>query len=217
MTASKQKEVFLSSEGDAWFDRNHQAIQSREFGIEDPIIAAIQRCRTRGSHDTPQLLEVGCGEGKRLQWINQNLGVNCHGIEPSAKAVALAQELGLQVIQGTADALPYGDGTFDFLVFGFCLYLCDRDDLFRIAHEANRVLKPDAWLIIHDFYVKTPMKRAYHHLTGLYSFKMDYRTLFDWHPHYTCFYHQVSHHGSNELTDDPDEWVATSVLRKVAL
>jgi len=109
MTPSKQKEVFLSSEGDAWFDRNHQAIQNREFGIEDPIIAVIQRCRSGASDEHASLLEVGCGEGKRLQWINQNLRVNCHGIEPSGKAVTLAQEMNLQVIQGTADALPYGD------------------------------------------------------------------------------------------------------------
>ena len=82
-------------------------------------------------------------------------------------------------------------------------------------HKGDYVIVPRG--TTYKTYVKTPMKRAYHHLTGLYSFKMDYRTLFDWHPHYTCFYHQVSHHGSNELTDDPDEWVATSVLRKVAL
>lgn len=215
MTVSKQKEVFLSSEGDAWFDRNHQAIQNQEFGIEDPIIAAIQRCLPGVSDDTTRLLEVGCVEGRRLQWISKNLGIRCYGIEPSAKAVALAQKLGVEAIQGTADRLPDADETFDFLVFGFCLYLCDRDDLFRIACEANRVLKPNAWLIIHDFYANAPMQRDYHHRTGLYSFKMDYRTLFDWHPAYTCFFHELKHHATNELTDDPNEWVATSILRKL--
>ena len=215
MTVNKQKELFLSSEGDAWFDRNHQAIQNRVFSTEDPIISAIQRCQSGVSDGAVKLLEVGCSEGKRLQWISHHLGIECYGLEPSGKAVALAQETGLQVVQGTADALPYDDGTFDLLVFGFCLYLCDRDDLFRIASEANRVLKPNAWLIIHDFYASAPMQRDYHHRTGLYSFKMDYRTLFDWHPAYTCFFHELKHHGTNELTDDPNEWVATSILRKL--
>jgi len=142
------------------------------------------------------------------------MGLNCSGIEPSAKAVAVAQQLGLQVSQGTADALPYESGSFDVLIFGFCLYLCDRDDLFRIAQEADRVLKASAWVIIHDFFATTPLQREYHHFEGLFSYKMDYRKLFDWHPHYTCFAHEVHPHGTMGYTDDPNEWVATSVLRK---
>ncbi|OSO90613.1 hypothetical protein B7O87_09335 [Cylindrospermopsis raciborskii CENA303] len=80
-----------------------------------------------------KLLEVGCGEGKRLEWIQKSLDIECHGIDPSDKAVTIAQEIGVRAVRGTADHLPYPDETFDFLVFGFCLYLCDRDDLFRIA------------------------------------------------------------------------------------
>jgi hypothetical protein len=45
---------------------------------------------------------------------------------------------------------------------------------------------------------------------------MDYRTLFCWHPAYTCYHHRVLHHGQGEYTDDPQEWVATSVIRKKA-
>ena len=85
-------------------------------------------------------------------------------------------------MQGTADRLPYRDGLFDVVVFGFCLYLCDREDLFRIASEADRVLNDQGWLIIHDFYSPVPTRRDYHHKTGIYSYKMDYKTLFEWHP-----------------------------------
>jgi ubiquinone/menaquinone biosynthesis C-methylase UbiE len=209
---SKQKKVFLEGEGDAWFDRNHDAIQAREFGDRDAIIHALLRCQPFIGGG--KLLEVGCGEGKRLRWISENLGMECHGIDPSAKAVGMSREVGVLAVQGTADELPYLDETFDFLIFGFCLYLCDRDDLFTIAREANRVLKPDAWLIIHDFFSEKPTKRAYHHLDGIYSFKMDYRSLFDWHPYYTCFFHELRDHRSGGLTDDPGEWVGTSILRK---
>ena len=44
---------------------------------------------------------------------------------------------------------------------------------------------------------------------------MDYRTLFDWHPAYSTYYHRVHHHVDRAYTDDPDEWVAVSVLRKL--
>lgn len=212
----KQKDVFLDSEANAWFQRNHAAIQERNLGKSDPIISALYTCLGSDSQEVGggKLLEVGCGEGKRLQWITENLGLQCYGVEPSEKAVALANTKTVQVIQGTADQLDFENQTFDFVVFGFCLYLCDRDDLFQIAKEAHRVLKPKGWLVIHDFFAETPVAREYHHLPGLFSYKMDYRKLFDWHPDYTCFSHVVSTHGGNAYTDDQNEWVATSVIRK---
>ena len=211
----KQKDVFLESEANAWFERNHASIQERSFGKNDPIISALYTCLGSDSQEGGgKLLEVGCGECKRLHWITENLGLQCYGVEPSEKAVALASAKTVQVIQGTADQLHFENQTFDFVVFGFCLYLCDRDDLFQIAKEAHRILKPNGWLVIHDFFAETPVAREYHHLPGLFSYKMDYRKLFDWHPDYACFSHKVSGHGRSDYTDDQNEWVATSVIRK---
>ena len=70
--------------------------------------------------------------------------------------MALASTKMVQVVQGAADQLYFESQTFDFVVFGFCLYLCDRDDLFEIAKEAHRVLKPTGWLVIHDFFAEPP-------------------------------------------------------------
>lgn len=212
----KQKDVFLDSEANAWFQRNHAAIQERNLGTSDHIISALYTCMGSDSREVGgwKLLEVGCGDGKRLHWITQNLGLQCYGVEPSDKAVALARTKTVQVIQGTADQLDFENQTFDFLVFGFCLYLCDRDDLFQIAKEAHRVLKPNGWLVIHDFFAETPVAREYHHLPGLFSYKMDYRKLFDWHLDYTCVSHVVRAHGGNAYTDDLNDWVATSIIRK---
>lgn len=210
-----QKEVFLNNEGDAWFARNHNAIVSRVFDSADPVISAVTRFSSllpnRGGG---RLLEIGCGEGRRLAWLAETMAIECHGIEPSQKAVTVANGLGVTALQGTAESLPYESGFFDIVVFGFCLYLCDRADLFRIASEADRVMKPDGLVIIHDFYSEQPVRREYHHRSGIYSYKMDYRKLFEWHPAYTCFAHEVLHHGNNACTDDLQEWVATSVIRK---
>ena len=46
---------------------------------------------------------------------------------------------------------------------------------------------------------------------------MDYRTLFSWHPSYTCLTHQVRHHVDQTYTDDSQEWVALSVYEKKIL
>jgi ubiquinone/menaquinone biosynthesis C-methylase UbiE len=210
----KQKDSFLKSEGDAWFNRNREAIENRQLPEGDPILSEILKLPPPQSSNKFKVLEVGCCDGYRLEWLQMNMGCQCCGIEPSGQAVDKARQRGLEVYQGTADELSFPDNSFDIVTFGFCLYLCDRDDLFRIAKEADRVLMDPGWLIIHDFYSTTPIEREYCHLPGLFSYKMDYRTLFTWHPAYTCFRHTVTHHGKNVFTDDPQEWVATSVLRK---
>ncbi len=212
----RQRDVFLQSEADAWYERNRDACARQDFS-QDPICKAILDISRLKLIDTPlKVLEVGSGEGRRLAWLSEQIDMRGHGIEPSEKAVAMAREHGVDAIQGTADLLPYESGTFDVLIFGFCLYLCDPEDLFKIAQEADRVLKADAWLIIHDFHAPTLTRREYHHKPGVYSHKMDFRKLFDWHPAYTCYEHKLAHHVTREFCDDRQEWVATSLLRKLS-
>lgn len=214
----KQKDIFLQSEGDAWFERNHVAAETRDFSRDDPIALEVCRILRRCNEDSDpsnlRLLEIGSGDGARLKWLNHNLGIDVQGLEPSTKAVEASLAKGVKAIRGTADSLPFDSCSFDIVIFGFCLYLCDVDDLFQIAGEAHRVLRDDAWVVIHDFHASSSRRRAYHHRPGLYSHKMSYNQLFDWHPDYTCVSHVVRHHLTHEYTDDPEEWVATVVLRK---
>jgi ubiquinone/menaquinone biosynthesis C-methylase UbiE len=211
----RQKDVFLQSEADAWFERNRAALADKDFSV-DPICCEVERIAAGAGKERLKILEVGCGEGLRLAWLNEKFGSEVAGVDPSEKAVAAANARGVIAKRGTADSLDFKDAQFDILVFGFCLYLCDPDDLFRIAQEANRVLYENAWLIIHDFFASSPLRREYSHRAGLYSRKMDFRRLFDWHPSYTCYSHRVAHHQGGEYTDDLQEWVAVSVLRKTA-
>ncbi len=133
----KQKDIFLKFEGDKWLQRNRKTIEARKLPDDDPVLMEILYLKRFANIQwgTLSLLEIGCSYGYRLKWIQENLGWVCKGIEPSKEAVLMANNMGLDVIQGTADRLPYPDFTFDILIFGFCLYLCDREDLFRIAYE----------------------------------------------------------------------------------
>jgi ubiquinone/menaquinone biosynthesis C-methylase UbiE len=209
-----QKDAFIESEGDAWYTRNVAALGARKLPEQDPVLMDIIGLPRTDVREGAALLEIGCGEGSRLAWLQDNLRLRCAGVDPSAKAVEAAAARGVDARQATADHLPFADAGFDLVVFGFCLYLCDRADLFRIACEADRVLKPQGWLVILDFYSPTPRKRAYHHKAGLFSYKMDYRTLFTWNPAYTTYSHRVRNHADGAYTDVADDWVAVSVLRK---
>lgn len=210
----KQRDIFMASEGDAWFRRNREALSSRKLPDSDPLLLQILAMAPEARAAGTRVLEIGCGDGTRLGWLKSHLGFECSGVDPSAEAVASAGSRGVDAHQATADALPFDDASFDVVIFGFCLYLCDRDDLFSVAEEANRVLRNPGWLLIHDFYSPVPVRREYHHRPGIFSYKMDYRSLFAWSPAFTVYSHVVRHHATLEFTDDPNEWVATSVLRK---
>lgn len=214
----KQKDVFLEGEGDAWFRRNHAFVNSAAYYRDDRIFEAVREVagvrNASASSPALKLLEIGCGEARRLERFASELHIAPSGIEPSALAVATATRNGLDVRRGTAEDLPFPDHSFDIVVFGFCLYLCDPQDLFKIAAEADRVLKDESWIVICDFYVDGFTTREYHHREALLSHKMDFRKLFDWHPSYTCVSHRVGHHETHAFTDSRQDWVAVSTLRK---
>jgi SAM-dependent methyltransferase len=207
-----QKDVFLSSEGDAWLSRNEAALGSRDWS-RDPV------CRKVGTLSAPvdspaRVLEIGCGDGSRLQYLAAKHGQKVFGIDPSERAVAKAKGRGVEAVRSTADTLPFADASFDIVIFGFCLYLCDDADLFRIALEADRVLASPGWLLILDFDARAPVYKPYHHLAGVVSRKMDYKSMFLWHPAYTLGSHDKFDHQTQQWTDEPDEWISLASLRK---
>ena len=69
-------------------------------------------------------------------------------------------------------------------------------------------------MIIVDFHSNTYSKNKYHHAPGVFSHKMDYRKLFDWHPSYNCLYHEIGEHAKSGFTDNKNDWVATSIIKK---
>ena len=139
----KQKDIFLGGEGNAWFTRNSAALANHELPGSDPLLMELLGLKSHLADEggLVNVLEVGCGPGLRLDWLQQQIGWECHGIEPSDEAVKQATNAGVHAQVGTADQLPFADKSFDVVAFGFCLYLCDRDDLFKIAAETDRVLK----------------------------------------------------------------------------
>jgi ubiquinone/menaquinone biosynthesis C-methylase UbiE len=209
----KQKNIFLKSEADAWFARNKENLSRRNFE-DDNIVRAISDISKSSSNTMLKILEIGCGGGERLNYISNSINCSVSGVDPSLDAVNHCKLNNIDAIVGTADSLTHKDNAFDIVIFGFCLYLCDRGDLFRISTEADRVLKKEGWIIIQDFFAESPIQNEYHHTSGIKSYKMDYKTLFTWHPDYTCYQTKVYHHESQVFTDSSHEWVETSVIRR---
>jgi len=208
---TSQKEIFKASEGDHMFLRNKERLNSPSKE-DDKIINLIKSIELIPK----RVLEIGCGGGHRLEIMRLVFQADCYGIDPSTKAIddgkSRYPNISLQV--GTADNLPFDADSFDMIIFGFCLYLCDRKDLFKIAYEADRCLKNKGTLIIKDFYPPFAYKNKYSHRDGIYSYKMDYSMMFKWNPAYAEVSKIVLSHSGFALRDVPDEKLAIVVLRK---
>lgn len=206
-----QKEVFLSSEGDAWFTRNQGGLQHETDARRRPV-QMLGRYLASGD----AVLEIGCADGGNLASLAAACGIRGHGIEPSAQAVASGREKfpGLNLSQGSADKLPFADGEFKLVWFGFCLYLLDRASLMRAMAEADRVLADGGFLAITDFDPPGPRKRRYHHREGVFSWKMDYSRILLGNPAYVLAEKASYSHAGLEFHPDPSERVATWILHK---
>lgn len=206
-----QKDIFLSGEGDAWYQRNKAYFQSMnenkdsvfDFMLEQKIVPKV-------------VLEIGCADGRRLNIINTAFKSKCYGLDVSSEAIneGVKKYNNIQLNVGSADKLEFAEKSFDLVIFGFCLYLCDRDDLFKIAAEADRVLKDNGMIIIKDFHPPQPYKNNYAHCNNIFSYKMDYSRLFTWNPSYTLFATNILAHDTNANRETVDERVSISLLYK---
>jgi ubiquinone/menaquinone biosynthesis C-methylase UbiE len=203
----KQRTAFSEGEGDAWFERNRTKLDV----APDEVERAIESLQIRPE----RILEIGCSTGYRLERLRARFNAVCVGIDPSQRAImdgkASYPSLSLKV--GTAETLDFDKGAFDLVLFGFCLYLCDPADYFRIAAEADRVLSNPGWLVVYDFFTSSPRRRPYAHRPGLYSHKMEFSRLFTANPAYRLLMRRYCEHRP-ELTYDPDQALAIDILRK---
>lgn len=206
-----QKEIFLSKEADQWFIRNNQTYENKK-NESDIIIHTLKEIEIVPK----KVLEIGCSNGIRLNNFNKNFGSECFGIDPSDKAIENGKKafpnISLQI--GTADLLPFADNSFDMIIFGFCLYLCDRKDLFKIAFEADRCLSNNGFLVIMDFHPPFPYKNSYTHTEDVCSYKMNYAKLFNWNPAYNEIFNTIFSHSGFSKRNIPDEKVGLTILTK---
>ncbi|WP_421903815.1 class I SAM-dependent methyltransferase [Maridesulfovibrio sp.] len=202
----KQKDIFLEGEGDAWCHRN--------VAPERPLLVDRKLKELLTEVSPSNVLEVGCGSCYRLNFLSQSFPeCSFYGIDPSLDAKNYGNS-SLTLTQGTADDLPYESGKFDVVVFGFCLYLCDVEDYFKIAYEADRVLADGGFLVIIDFEPPFPYQNPYSHKDGIYSTKVSFRSMFEWHPSFSLVSLTPFSHRMEAYDAEPNERVSISVLHK---
>lgn len=115
---------------DEWFEKHQELYQAELETIRQLLPPA-----------GAQGLEVGVGSGK----FAAPLGIQT-GLEPSDKMAHKARQLGITVIPGLAEDLPFCDSCFDFVLL--VTTICFVDDIVQTFSEAGRVLKPGGLIVV---------------------------------------------------------------------
>jgi SAM-dependent methyltransferase len=84
------------------------------------------------------VVELGAGTGKLTRAVAE-LGVRVVAVEPDPRMLVVLLERGLEGVEGTAEAIPFGDGEADGVVAGSSLHWFELD---RALAEIHRVLRP---------------------------------------------------------------------------
>lgn len=114
---------------DEWFVRHAAAYQSELLAVR-----VLLPWRGLG-------LSIGVGTGR----FAAPLGVRV-GIDPARRVLGYAVKRGVSVVQGVAEALPFANGSFDYILS--VTTICFVDDANAMLSEAYRVLKRGGELVI---------------------------------------------------------------------
>lgn len=210
-----QKDAFLEFEADNYFFRNKDVKYEL---ANDPIVKVLKEYRAQPKN----VLEIGCSTGYRLHAITSLFsGAKATGIEPSAAAIEQGRfnYPEINFIQGTADDMvSLESGLFDLVIIGFVLYVVDREILYKVISETDRVLADGGTLMIIDFFSEKPTRNHYEHIKDrqAYAYKQNYEELFT----ASKFYHlldkrSMSHSQKGyDLSGDYYDKYAMVTLRK---
>ena len=142
MSADKRRETGSTLYGPRQ-SRFARHLERRERERPDPVARELRRRLLAGSRG--RVLEIGCGDGRSFEHYPTSV-TRVVAVEPDPTARAVAAErartsaVAIDVVDGTAEALPAKDGSVDAVVaMGV---LCTVPDPAATLAEVLRVLEP---------------------------------------------------------------------------
>lgn len=118
-------------EYDAWFEEHAAVYESEILAIRQHLEALPENV---------QGIEVGLGTGRYAAM----LGIK-EGVEPASPMRETAIKRGIEVMDATAEHLPYKDLRFDFVLF---VTICHFNNVKKAFKEAHRVISKGGVLVV---------------------------------------------------------------------
>jgi len=106
------------------------------------------------------VLDIGCGTGTTVQYLQQVRGVYAVGVDFSAVLVEHGKErtADLQLIQSSGEHVPFVDNSIDGVLVECSLSV--MPNISRVLTEINRILIPGGKLAITDLYARSTSSRV---------------------------------------------------------
>ncbi len=123
-----------------WWKQLRNPIKDRLFGTAKERLVRQTHSVVRGG----KLLDIGCGPGKILKIAQR--WYECHGVEPSERAVGACKEMGFHVTHGMFEDVELPGAHYDVALMDAVL-----EHVFEpveILKKVNRVLKPGGVLVV---------------------------------------------------------------------
>lgn len=133
MKAYQKTNVFDShvEEYEVWYEEHPELYQSEVQAIREHF---------RRLPESIHGIEVGLGTGR----FSEPLGIR-EGVEPSEAMAERARKRGIEVMDASAERLPYSDLHFDFVLY---VTVCHLTNLRLAFEEAHRVLRKGGVIIV---------------------------------------------------------------------
>lgn len=91
------------------------------------------------THENNDVLDIACGNGSLLRYLQEQGYKNLHGLEISSYAVKRLSQAGVSMRQERLPYLPYSDGSFDVVIASQILEHIIRRRIF--VKEMSRILR----------------------------------------------------------------------------
>jgi len=129
------------------------SVWSRVFAVAyDPFTAAAERAGLGAERDRllgsvrGRVLEIGAGTGRNVEHYPSEAEVTY--TEPDPHMARRLRGRGVEVVEASADALPFPDASFDTVVA--TLVFCTVPDVGAALREVRRVLAPGGRLLFFE-------------------------------------------------------------------
>lgn len=103
-----------------------------------------------------RVLDVGCGSGATVEYLNRVFQMNAVGIDPSELLLELGRQRdgNFKLVAGVGEDIPFGPQEMDGVLAECTLSL--MQDVDKTLQEIARVLKEDGWFVANDVYARNP-------------------------------------------------------------
>ena len=208
---NSQEDIFIKHEADAFYERNFSRL-SVPVPQNHNVIKSIKNIKLPKS---ASFIDLGGGSGAVTAGIKKSQP-SWKGtvLEPSRKATKLGSKIfpWINFVNGSiTKKKDMPKKTYDLAIISMVFSWIDRSLLSQAIANVDNLVKPEGYILIHDFYTPFARANSYHHKEGLFTYKQDYTQPFLSLNTYTEVFRNLGK-DANTSFDKDDQYDATTMV-----